>query len=211
MTRDRTSTTRRGRPPAQEAGLVEERVLNAATALFLKRGYGRTTLDRVAQMAGTGKSSVYGRYSDKQMLFAAVVERSIKTMFRDLAPVPIGGTVAERLRHVGTELARNLLVPRCVALMRMTAAEADAFPDLARMAYQVSFEGSVRCVLDALSPLGLGDDQALWVARRFVELAVQPISFQAAFGAGFDELRQRVQSDVDDAITLLRAKGHLPD
>ena len=209
MTSDTSSKPRRGRPPAQEAGLIEERVLDAATALFLEQGFGRTTLDRVAQTAGTGKSSVYGRYSDKETLFAAVVERSIETMFRELAPAPSGGTVTERLRHVGLELSRSLLVPRCVAFMRITAAEAEAFPALARMAYDVSFEGSVQCALAALEPLELPEDKARSIACSFVELTVQPVSFQAAFGGSFEDLKLRAEADVYDAILLLEAKGLL--
>lgn len=202
---------RRGRPPATEAGAAEERVLEAATALFLEQGFGRTTLDQVSQRSRTGKSAIYGHFPDKQALFAAVVRRSIHAMFDEMAARPSGGNFKERLRHVGLALTESLLVPRCVALMRITAAEALNFPDLARMAYQVSFDGSVRCVIAALDTGGerLASEQASRTAERFVELAIQPMSFQAAFGSDIDVLRERSAADVDDAITLLEAKGWL--
>ncbi|MGW9820737.1 AcrR family transcriptional regulator [Methylorubrum extorquens] len=202
---------RRGRPPAAEAGVAEERMLEAATALFLEQGFGRTTLDQVSRRSGTGKSALYGRFPDKEALFAAVVRCSIHVMFDELTASPTGVGVRERLRHVGRGLAENLLVPRCIALMRITAAEAPNFPDLARMAYRVSFEGSVRCVLAALDPAGGGEasQDMIRMAERFVELAIQPISFQAAFGTDIEPLRQRCADDVDDAILLLEAKGWL--
>ena len=204
---------RRGRPPASEAGLVEERVLDAATALFLELGFGRTTLDKVSERSGAGKSALYGRYADKAGLFAAVVERSIHQMFAGLAPMTPGGDVADRLRHVGMELANSLLVPRCVALMRITAAEAVNFPDLATMAYRVSFEGSVNRVVAALDPESVSAPSAATVetAKRFVELALHSMSFQAAYGAPIGLLRERCASDVEDAILLLRTKGLLTD
>jgi hypothetical protein len=79
------------------------------------------------------------------------------------------------------------------------------------MAYRVSFEGSVRCVLAALDPAGGGEasQDMIRMAERFVELAIQPISFQAAFGTDIEPLRQRCADDVDDAILLLEAKGWL--
>ena len=202
---------RRGRPPASEAGLVEERVLDAATALFLELGFGRTTLDKVSKRSGTGKSALYGRYPDKAALFAAVVERSIYQMFDGMAPINPGGDVADRLRHVGIELANSLLVPRCVALMRITAAEAVNFPDLATMAYRVSFEGSIDRVVAALDPASrtVPSKTVVETAKRFVELALHSMSFQAAYGAPIESLRERCASDVEDAILLLMTKGWL--
>ena len=202
---------RKGRPPAVDAGLAEARVLETATTLFLEQGFGRTTLDQVSRLSRTGKSALYARYADKEALFSAVVAGSIRQMFADMATVPATGTTRERLRQVGSELAKSLLVPRCVAFMRITAAEATSFPGLARMAYQVSFEGSVRCVIEALgADAGFGGaDQARATAERFVELALQPMSFQAAFGSDIAALRERWAGDVEDAILLLEVKGLL--
>ena len=208
---------RRGRPPAAQAHDLEERVLAAATTLFLERGFGRTTLDLVAQKAEVGKSGLYARYPDKAALFAAVVGRSIQTMFGEIKPAPAGLGRPQRLQWVGDGLIAGLLNPRCVALMRITAAEAQSFPDLARAAYEASFEGSLREVLAALcgqgpetfSDLtGVEPDQ-LALAQRFVELAIQPLSFQAAFAIDPQGLRERASEAVRDVIALLEAGGRL--
>lgn len=197
---------RRGRPPAQHAGLLEERVLQVATALFLERGFGRTTLDLVAQQAQVGKSSLYARYPGKGALFDAVVSHSIQAMFDHMAPVPPSLDFAQRLQTVGEVLIDGLLHPRCVALMRITAAEADNFPGLALKAYQVSLEGSVEYVLMAMGTTGASraDAQLRVLAQRFVELAVQPLSFQAAFGVDAELLRLRAPACVQDAVALLK-------
>lgn len=201
---------RRGRPSAKEMLLVDERVLSAATALFLELGYGRTTLDMVSQRAKTGKSALYNRYQNKESLFNAVVQRSIQTMFEHMASIDMSADCRSRLRSVGLQLIEGILHPRCVALMRITAAEAQNFPELAKLAYDVSFEGSVRYVVTALEgtklPTGQNVDE---IARRFVEVAVQPLSFQAAFGLGPDLLRERSAANVDDALALLEATGRL--
>ena len=173
---------RRGRPPASQAGQFDERILQVATSLFLDRGFGRTTLDLVAQHAEVGKSSLYARYPSKGALFAAVVSRS-------------------------------MLHPRCVAFMRITAAEADNFPDLALTAYQVSFDGAVLYVLKGLGAANLAaaGPGLTALAQRFVEVAVQPLSFQAAFGVDAALLRQRASACVRDAIELLQEKIAMTD
>lgn len=198
-----TPFRRRGRPPAQQAGLLEERVLQVATALFLERGFGRTTLDLVAQQAEVGKSSLYARYPGKGALFDAVVSHSIQTMFDHMAPVPQSLDFAQRLQTVGEILIEGLLHPRCVALMRITAAEAENFPGLALKAYQVSLEGSVEYVLMAMGT-NSSDAQLRALAQRFVEVAVQPLSFQAAFGVEAELLRLRAPACVQDAVALLK-------
>lgn len=202
-------TRKRGRPPLAEVGMANERVLEVATALFLDLGFGRTTLDLVAQHAMVGKSGLYTRYPNKGALFAAVVERSIQTMFSHMAPVGADLDRAGRLQSVGEILIDGMLHPRCVALMRITAAEAHNFPDLAGTAYQVSFDGAVRNVLQAL---GHQESPELRrVAERFVEVAVQPLSFQAAFGANVEGLRRKSASCVQDALVLLKARGWLKE
>lgn len=197
---------RRGRPLTQQAGLVEERVLHVATTLFLERGFGRTTLDLVAQQAQVGKSSLYARYPGKAALFEAVVGHSIQSMFDHMAPVPHSLGLEQRLQTVGEILINGLLHPRCVALMRITAAEADNFPGLALKAYQVSLEGSVEYVLMAMGTTGAcnTDAQLRALAHRFVEVAVQPSSFQAAFGVEAELLRLRASACVQDAVALLK-------
>lgn len=209
--RARPTAARRGRPPAQEAGQAAERILETATALFLEQGFGRTTLDQVAAKANTGKSSIYGHFRDKETLFGAVVRRSIETMFAEMAPAPESATLEEKLHHVGWALAQNLLLRSRTAMMRVTVAEAELMPDVVRSYYRFSMEGAivrVRAILDSYPFFGELDTAS--IANRFIELALQPLSFQAVYGADLSDLRVKAADHVDDAILLLKTKNLLP-
>lgn len=201
MKTQNTAARPRGRPPTDKAGQIDELILEAATAIFLERGFIRTSMDQVAASSRTGKTTLYARYASKKDLFSAVVQRSIAMMFDDLEPLPDGISQAERLRHTGKELLRSLLHPRCVALMRITAAETANFPELAAMAYQVSLEGCVRCINAALSPCQYPQPET--VGKRFVELVLQPAAFKALYGADAQVLLNRCQADISDALTIL--------
>ena len=76
---------KKGRPSNAMAGDVEERILDAASAMFLQHGFGGTSLERIAEAAGAGKATLYSRYSGKEALFSAVVtrncERSLRLVF----------------------------------------------------------------------------------------------------------------------------------
>jgi len=51
-----------------------ERIVDAATKLFHRYGYKRTSVDALASEAGVAKPTVYAYFADKEAIFRAVVE-----------------------------------------------------------------------------------------------------------------------------------------
>ena len=73
-------------------GLVtQQKVLRAAVALFLEKGYTRTTTGEIATAAGIGQSSFFHVFPSKEALLLELVQRMFDGQF-DLAE-----------RHTGTE------------------------------------------------------------------------------------------------------------
>lgn len=52
-----------------------ETILNAAAAAFRDEGYESTSMDRIAELAGASKRTVYNHFGSKEALFQAVVAR----------------------------------------------------------------------------------------------------------------------------------------
>jgi TetR/AcrR family transcriptional regulator len=77
-----------------------DRILDAAEALFAKRGYAGVGLREVAEVVGLGKSSLFHHFKNKPQLYAAVCGRILcrieERLMRTLAA---GGTPAERLER----------------------------------------------------------------------------------------------------------------
>jgi AcrR family transcriptional regulator len=63
---------------------VRQAILDSAYDLLSERGYNRTTLQDIADFAGTGVSSVYSYFPSKLHLLYAVVEPWYKEAFRRL-------------------------------------------------------------------------------------------------------------------------------
>jgi len=87
--------TRDVSPPAQErslrraqTALTEQRILAAATELFLADGYLATTLENVASRAQVGARTVYVRFGTKAALFKRAVDVAIAG---DTEPVDVLG------------------------------------------------------------------------------------------------------------------------
>lgn len=198
---------RRGRPPAGQRGLVEERVLDAATTVFLREGFARASLEQIAEVARTGKATLYARYSSKHELFTAVVRRCVSRALGRIRLCSETNDRNARLIAFGTMLATETLTPEVVALMRMTIAEAGHFPELTRQAHRIGFGDTVEEVARQIAAVGKPSATAMAdampVATRFVELAITPLQMRALFGEDLEELRRRAPTDIAAVVSIL--------
>jgi AcrR family transcriptional regulator len=204
MTTNDAPRPRRGRPRAEDAGEVDRRILDAATAVILEHGYGRATMEQIAEVARAGKTTLYSRYPTKAELFAAVVSRSGAVDIperREHRDAPL----RDRLLEAGVELADLTLTPQSIALMRATSAETDTFPDVAKEGFRLGFETCARHIARTLaadsSPEAVA--AAMPRAQRFVELALHPLYMHAFFGADLDQLRARARDTVAETVDFL--------
>ena len=63
----------------------QQRVLQAACALFLRDGY-RVSMGAVAREAGVSKQTVYAHFENKDTLFHAAVEQLVLPLHATLTP-----------------------------------------------------------------------------------------------------------------------------
>src|ERR1700745_19829 len=129
---DKPGPARIGRQRRELAGEVEERILDAARKMFLKRGFEGASIDEIAEVARSGKATIYARFRGKRELFTEVVTRDILSRITEFkAGVPTGSTIEERLTSAASTLLHWGLDGERIALMRLAVAESRRFPDLA--------------------------------------------------------------------------------
>ena len=196
---------RLGRPRADQAGEVERRIRDAATAIFLDLGFRRATLDQVAERAHVGKTTLYSRYSTKEALFEAVVRESVETFLQDMNAEDVGGTLEETLVHVGEAVAQATLTPHSISIMRITLAETNHLPEVAREGFRLGFGACVQSIADGILRAGhpLDSDRALQMGTRFVQLALHPLYFHAFFGDDLHTLNERAVQDIRQVARML--------
>jgi TetR/AcrR family transcriptional regulator, mexJK operon transcriptional repressor len=124
---------RSGRPSKADALRLRERILTAATELFLAEGYGSTSIEAVAARARISKRTLYDRFEDKAALFAAAVHEVIEHN-RPPPEVPLieGAALPDMLRRLAQFILHAALAPEALAVYRLVHAEAARFPQLAR-------------------------------------------------------------------------------
>jgi AcrR family transcriptional regulator len=165
-----------GRPSREEAERIRERILDAATDLFLTQGYGATSIEAVAQRLRISKRTFYHRFRDKAELFAAVVHRIMERLRPpDMAQLFGGGPLRQVLLQLASAALRAALAPQAIALQRLILSEAARFPELAVI---VLNEGTRREAIDAIARLlmqqteGLTTDDARFAAEQFLQMVI---------------------------------------
>lgn len=133
----------KGGRPTREEGLRRQRnIMEAATRLFLERGFAATSLEAVADEAGVSKATVYAHYTDKRSLFAEMLRGRINHWLGPLsraAKSECGGEcrakpLPDKLDVVSRYVLAVLREPETVSLRRSLIATAPEFPELARLA-----------------------------------------------------------------------------
>ena len=121
-------------------------ILAAATALFLERGYDRTSLARIAESAGVSKATLFKQFPTKASLFEATV-LAVGHAPGSVVNVPSPGDLHAGLFTLGWEYAELLTHPPTADLIRLLIVEAHRFPELRERTFDFG-------TLPALAALG---------------------------------------------------------
>ncbi|MYS72304.1 TetR family transcriptional regulator, partial [Streptomyces sp. SID5926] len=78
-----------------------EAITSSATALFLERGYGGTSLARIAEAAGVSKSTLFKQFPTKAALFEAIVIESWRQGAGQAPARPPAGDLRAGLAVIG--------------------------------------------------------------------------------------------------------------
>ena len=79
----------KGTSPQGKAA-TQDRILQAAMSLFMRRGYARTSVTQIASKAGVSRAAVFWHFSDKDTLFRAAAKQFV---------VPFREGLSRHMRH----------------------------------------------------------------------------------------------------------------
>jgi TetR/AcrR family transcriptional repressor of mexJK operon len=113
-------------------------LIDAAEEIFLAKGYHSATMDDVAQAAGMSKKTVYQLIHSKAELFMALLDH-YQTLLVFPASQPDWSEQRILVEHL-LALARFLLSPEQLAIIRLIMAEYTHSPDLSRVFHQSRFK-----------------------------------------------------------------------
>jgi AcrR family transcriptional regulator len=203
---DGGAVQRGGRPTQREAAALGEKILDAATALFLHRGFGATSIEAVARRARISKRTFYHRFEDKAALYRAVVQRLLQRWLPQLeaaldAPLPF----EEMLTRSAQRMLDLALSPDALSLRRLLDAEAERFPELVDIAIEQGATRGIERIADLLDKECREGRFALphcgFAAMQFQEMVLS-IPLRRAMGFGVPMTEDERAEWVQQCVTL---------
>lgn len=213
---NKRAKVRLGRPPKELTGEVDARILDAARAVFLLRGFEGASVDEIAEVARSGKRTIYARFKGKEALFTAVVMQSVATNVAHFeAHTPTGATIEQRLESLVIAVLEWILLSDSIALMRVAIAEAPRFPDLSTSVYAMARQRGGQAVARLLAEAAQSDElgglsafdpeHALTTTQLFQDLIILPLMMRALFGGRLRELRAEIKPHAKRSVALFLA------
>jgi AcrR family transcriptional regulator len=124
-------------PDKPSRGEVRNSKLQKVAAdLFLKRGYEGVTIDKIVEVAGGSKSTVYSEFGGKCGLFISSIENLCRESNEPLAKIDYSGlNLEESLKKLSYHILKLITAKRSVELHRLAIGEAANCPEVGEAWY----------------------------------------------------------------------------
>jgi AcrR family transcriptional regulator len=198
---------KRGRPRRGTENARTAALINAATRVLLREGFGLASIDKVAAEAGVSTRTIYERYKNKADLLGAVISRLVDRVSTVLATAELNRLEPRAALHVIAEtITDRARDPDAAALFRIVATEAHRFPDLAakmRESNKLCVEFVVAAYLReqvSRGVLALADPER--AATLFLQMICAELHESLLFGDEAALARLDCKSHLDHAIDI---------
>lgn len=168
------------------------RIAEAATEVFIEKGYPTASVDEIAVRAGVSKQTVYLHFGSKENLFLVVTTAATDAITEELAAQLKASRSGSQdftaeLHAFARTLARLVLRPEIMALRRLVVTEVVRFPELGRTWFEHGPARIVEQLTPTLQELSRGGELAIedpkLAAEQLNWLVLAPAQNKMIFGA----------------------------
>jgi TetR/AcrR family transcriptional regulator, mexJK operon transcriptional repressor len=201
-------------PDERRSARKRRAILEAATTVFLSKGYLSTSMDEIAALAGVSKQTVYKHFADKKRLFSEIVLGTVTEasdpVHGEVLKLTDSGDVEADLRDLARRQLTTVMQPHLLQLRRLVIAEVGRFPELGRTFYEQGPERTIAALAGAFERLAergvLKVDDPPLAAAHFNWL-IMSAPMNRAMLLGHDEAPARAELEryVDSAVRVFLA------
>jgi TetR/AcrR family transcriptional regulator, mexJK operon transcriptional repressor len=185
-------------------------ILLAGKKVFFQTGYQPASVDRIAEVAGTTKRTVYDHFGSKEALFAEVIAfagdqfLALLPSADDLPQAPADG-----MRAFAERVADLVAEPDSLRFQRLIIAEAERQPGMGRALYETAVLGAERALagyIEACVERGaLRPHDTAATARIVLDVATNARRMRGLLGmpeAEVDPIDDRALNETISSLTL---------
>jgi TetR/AcrR family transcriptional repressor of cmeABC operon len=136
----------------RERGLIRrDKIIQAATKVFVKSGYEAASLQEIVALAGGSLATLYRLFGNKEGLFYAVIERKSDQLLSDFNYSELQSkTPRVALFEIGKRFFSLIISPEVGAIHRLLISEAVRTPRLREIFLTLGTERAIRNLADYL-------------------------------------------------------------
>lgn len=150
-----------------------EKFMDAALDVFLADGFERASIDRVVELSGGSKTTLYKLFGNKEGLFFAILRRAAEQIGagdeRPALPADASGVVA-LLTEIGMSIVTNILTSRIIGIYQLAVEATRSAPELGKLYFEGGpwkAQGDFADLLRRLDAAGLVRVDDAELASRF--------------------------------------------
>ncbi|MGD9264774.1 MAG: TetR/AcrR family transcriptional regulator [Lysobacterales bacterium] len=183
-----------------------EDIIRAAKDEFRDNGFGGTSMDRIAKVAGVSKRTVYNHFDSKETLFKAVAQ-DMCNIFQRISEYPYAPSapIREQLQTIATRQMEFLCSERTLRLFKMLTVEVLAAPELTRPILENLEKenvGLIKWIKAASNDGKLEVVNPVWAGKQFMALLEAFTSWPYLYGLEHVRDQAQQQAVVDSAVDI---------
>ena len=195
---------------------VRGRILDAAFAVFMKKGYAATSTEEIATRARVSKRELYALVGNKQTLLVACIGGRARRLQAptDLPAPRDRESLARLLTGFGARLVREISDPAVIAVFRLAIAEAHQARDVAQALDSIGREtarAALRGIMSQACDAGLIQGNPATCAEQFSGLLWGTLMVSLLLGVArrpdTDEIAARAQGATAAFLLLHPARA----
>jgi AcrR family transcriptional regulator len=195
---------------------VRDRILDAAFAAFMKRGYATTNTLEIATRARVSKRELYALVGNKQEMLIACIGKRAKRLDVPAALPELRDreTLAQVLTSFGTKLVREISDPAVIAVFRLAIAEVIQAPEVARALDAIGRETSrtaLRKIMARAQASGLLTGRPAELAEQFAGLLWRDLMVSLLLGVAERPNPHEIAGRARDAVSAFLQLHPLPN
>lgn len=126
----------RGRPRIEDLEELKARLVRVARRLFIRRGYGASSMSEIARVARVSKGTLYARFPTKADIFRAIIDDEIKTSSGRMSLIfDEAATLEELLLEFAEATIQCNMYSDVMQINRLIYSESMRFPELGAAAW----------------------------------------------------------------------------
>lgn len=184
-----------------------EDILDAASRLFLDKGYGNVSMDEVAQKANVSKRTVYNHFASKEILFGEIVRLTWDGIAQPLLILDDKDDIRNILKSYTLNALTMLRSEKFSKMLRLVIGESGNFPELSSL-YS---EHGVKTILSSIEEyfIALNDKGKLKIpepalaAQQYVGMVKESLFWPVLLGVFKQPTPERDIRVIDAAIDII--------